>query len=119
VALANDQRAAAGLAPLSQSGDLTEAARSHSIDQASMQTMTHTGSDGSNAGDRIARAGFAAGAWAENVAAGYGSASGVIDGWMGSGGHRQNILDPAFTSIGVASAQASDGTLYWTMVLAA
>jgi uncharacterized protein YkwD len=118
VALANEQRAAAGLPALTERGELTDAARSHSIDQASMQTMTHTGSDGSSAGDRIARAGFPAGAWAENVAAGYGSASGVIAGWMGSDGHRENILDPSFDSIGVASAQASDGTLYWTMVLA-
>ena len=83
-----------------------------------MQTMTHTGSDGSSPGDRISRVGFPAGAWAENVAAGYGSAAGVIEGWMGSEGHRENLLDPSFTSIGVASAQASDGTLYWTMVLA-
>jgi len=83
-----------------------------------MQTMTHTGSDGSSPGDRISRVGYPAGTWAENVAAGYGSAAGVIEGWMGSDGHRENILDPSFTAIGVASAQASDGTLYWTMVLA-
>ncbi len=83
-----------------------------------MQSMTHTGSDGSNAGDRIARAGFAASAWGENVAAGYGSTTAVMDGWMGSRGHRENILGDAFTSIGVASARAGDGTLYWTMVLA-
>jgi uncharacterized protein YkwD len=42
-----------------------------------------------------------------------------MDGWMGSTGHRENILSPAFTSIGVASAQAGDGTTYWTMDLAA
>jgi uncharacterized protein YkwD len=83
-----------------------------------MQTMTHTGSDGSNAGTRIARAGFAAGAWGENVAAGYGSAASVVTGWMGSTGHRENILNGAFTQIGVGYALGSDGTPYWTMVLA-
>lgn len=119
VALVNDQRAAAGLPPLTEVGSLTEAARSHSIDQASRQQMTHTGSDGSSAGDRMARAGFAASTWAENVAAGYTSAASVMDGWMGSTGHRENILSPAFTSIGVASAEAGDGTTYWTMDLAA
>lgn len=118
VALANAQRVAAGLPPLTEMAALTDAARSHSIDQATMQTMTHTGSDGSNAGDRIARAGYPVGTWGENVAAGYASAASVIDGWMGSPPHRENILNPAFTSIGVASAQAGDGTLYWTMVLA-
>lgn len=81
--------------------------------------MSHTGSDGSNAGTRIARAGFDASTWGENVAAGYTSAGSVVNGWMGSTGHRDNILDPSFTHIGVARAQASDGTVYWTMVLAA
>ena len=81
--------------------------------------MTHTGSDGSNAGDRIARAGFSAGTWGENVAAGYATAASVVDGWMNSSGHRANILDPSFTHIGVAVANAAEGTPYWTMVLAA
>lgn len=119
VALVNQQRVAAGLAPLVEDGALTDAARAHAIDQAMRQEMTHTGSDGSSPGDRIARAGFAASTWAENVAAGYTSAAAVMDGWMGSPGHRDNILSPDFTAIGVASAQAGDGTMYWTMDLAA
>jgi uncharacterized protein YkwD len=110
---------AAGLSALTTSDALNRAALAHSTDQAAMHTMSHTGSDGSNAGTRIARAGFAATTWGENVAAGYTSAGGVVGGWMGSSGHRANILNPAFTHIGVAFAQASDGTLYWTMVLAA
>jgi uncharacterized protein YkwD len=80
--------------------------------------MTHTGSNGSDAGDRIRAAGYQPSTWGENVAAGYTSASSVVAGWMGSSGHRANILNPAFTEIGVASATAADGTRYWTMVLA-
>ncbi len=79
--------------------------------------MGHTGSDGSNAGDRIRANGGSFGTWGENVAAGYGSAAGVVDGWMNSAGHRANILNPAFTRIGVAIATSADGTPYWTMVL--
>lgn len=118
VSIANEHRAAAGLPPLVEDPALVDAARSHSLDQAAMQSMTHTGSNGSNAGDRIASAGFAASTWGENVAAGYGSTTAVMDGWMSSHGHRENILGTAFTAIGVASARAGDGTLYWTMVLA-
>ena len=92
--------------------------RSHSIDQASMQTMTHTGSDGSSPGDRISRVGYPAGAWAENVAYGYNSCSAVMSGWMNSAGHKANILNKSVVHIGVASAASSNGTLYWTMVLA-
>lgn len=118
VALANRERVAAGLTPLTADGGLADAARSHSMDQATMQSTTHTGSDSSSPEDRVARSGFDATSLAENVAAGYGTPAAVIEGWMGSAPHRANLLNPAFTAIGVASAQAGDGTLYWTMVLA-
>jgi uncharacterized protein YkwD len=118
VALTNQERANAGLSPLNANGALNTAAAVHSADQAARNQMTHTGSDGSNAGGRISAAGYQPGTWGENVAAGYSSASSVVAGWMGSSGHRANILNPAFTQIGVASATAADGTRYWTMVLA-
>lgn len=79
--------------------------------------MTHTGSNGSSAGDRIRANGGSFRTWGENVAAGFGSANGVVNGWMNSSGHRANILNPAFTQIGVAVSYAADGTPYWTMVL--
>jgi uncharacterized protein YkwD len=38
---------------------------------------------------------------AENIAVGYRSAAAVVDGWMNSEGHRRNILDCAYTMIGI------------------
>ena len=75
IALTNQERANAGLAPLSANGALNSAAAVHSADQAARNQMTHTGSNGSNAGDRIRAAGYSPGTWGENVAAGYSSAS--------------------------------------------
>ncbi len=117
VALTNQQRQAAGLPALATTSALTNAAAQHSQDQAGRSSMGHTGSDGSNAGQRISANGGSFSTWAENVAAGYGSASGVVDGWMNSPGHRANILNPAMTQVGVAVATSADGTPYWTMVL--
>ena len=37
----------------------------------------------------------------ENIARGYGSAEEVMEKWMGSEGHRENILTPVFSKIGV------------------
>ena len=37
----------------------------------------------------------------ENVAAGYATGQSVTEGWMGSSGHRANIVKAAFTKIGV------------------
>jgi uncharacterized protein YkwD len=117
VSLTNQQRQSAGLSALSTDGALTAAAAQHSADQAARNSMGHTGSNGSSAADRIRANGGSFSTWGENVAAGYGSASGVVGGWMNSPGHRDNILSSAFTRIGVAVAISADGTPYWTMVL--
>ncbi len=49
----------------------------------------------------------------ENIARGYSSVSGVTAGWMGSAGHRANILNANYKSIFVGVAQAANGTYYW------
>lgn len=119
IRLTNAHRAAAGLDPVVAHPALQAAALGHSRDQAQMNRMTHRGSDGSDAGTRIERAGYAPRTWGENVAAGYRTAVAVTDGWMASPGHRANILHDWFTLIGVAVAYSDDGVPYWTMVLAA
>ena len=117
--LANAERAAVGLAPLVVHSALAEAAARHSVDQAVQDAMSHTGSDGSNGGQRLNDAGYAWRTWGENVAFGFRTAASVTDGWMKSAGHRENILSPNFVHVAVAWADAADGTRYWTMVLAA
>ena len=119
IALTNAARATAGLPPLATHPQLQEAARAHSQDQAARNQMSHYGSNGSEVGDRVSATGYSWSAVAENVAAGYSTAQAVMSGWMGSAGHRQNILYPGVVHVGVAVATSSSGTPYWTMVLAA
>jgi uncharacterized protein YkwD len=116
-ALANSERAAAGLAPLVEDAMLNSAASGHSNFQAQTKTMTHTGSGGSDLGQRLSSVGYQYAAGAENVAYGYANCADVIKGWMNSPGHRANILSSAVTDIGVAAATASNGSIYWTMDL--
>ena len=118
ITLANQQRTAAGLAPLVEHPSLATAAQGQSMDQARRDTMSHAGSNGSNAGQRIAFMGFRWSSWGENVAAGQPTSGDVMDAWMNSPGHRANILSPSFTVIGVAAVASADGTIYWTMDLA-
>jgi uncharacterized protein YkwD len=119
VGLTNQQRTANGLPPLNAHATLQAVAEAHSVDQATMARMSHTGSDGSTVGTRLTRAGFVWGVAAENVAGGQPDCAAVVGAWMNSSGHRANILGPTVTLIGVAMARAADGTPYWTMVLAA
>ena len=115
--LTNDARAGAGLAPVAENAQADAAAAGHSNDQAAYDTMSHTGSNGSTCGQRLTAAGVAWRTWGENVAAGQTSADQVVQAWLNSAGHRANILNPAFTGIGVGVTASADGTLYWTMDL--
>jgi uncharacterized protein YkwD len=117
--LTNAERTSRGLGALTYNAQLGAAAQAHSQDQANMGTLTHTGSDGSNPGDRITRAGYSWRTWAENAAAGYRSADDVMVGWMNSAGHRANLLNPKVTEIGLGLAFTVNGYPYWTQNFAA
>ncbi|RAO26229.1 uncharacterized protein PSN13_06250 [Micromonospora saelicesensis] len=117
VDLVNAERAKAGCKALSIDDKLMTAAQRHSQDQADHQNMSHTGSDGSNAGTRLDRVGYTWRTYGENVAWNQKTPAAVMDAWMNSSGHRANILNCAFTEIGVGIA-SSNGP-YWTQVFAA
>ncbi|MFG1842321.1 CAP domain-containing protein [Micromonospora sp. NPDC049175] len=117
VDLVNAERAKAGCGALSIDDKLMTAAQKHSQDQADHKNMSHTGSDGSNAGVRLDRVGYAWRTYGENVAWNQQTPAAVMDAWMNSSGHRANILNCAFTEIGVGIA-TSNGP-YWTQVFAA
>ena len=52
----------------------------------------------------------------ENVAYGYHSAEAVMNGWLGSDGHRTNIENSKYTHIGIATESNSEGRLYFTQI---
>lgn len=118
--LVNQQRGAAGLAPLTLNAQLTAAAQGHSQDMADHNFMDHNGSDGSSPFDRMQRAGYSFSFAGENVAAGQSTPDDAMSSWINetppNDGHRQNILSPNFREIGIGYA-FSDVTQfkhYWT-----
>ncbi|GAB4424660.1 MAG: hypothetical protein OHK0015_03770 [Chloroflexi bacterium OHK40] len=129
LALVNAERAAAGCGPLTLDTRLTAAAQSHSEDMATNNFFDHVGSNGSSPGARATAAGYNWRTVGENIAAGYTSAEAVMAGWMGSAGHRDNILNCAYTHLGVGFVyQPDDAPLagvnwpyyrYWTQLFAA
>ncbi|UNY98662.1 CAP domain-containing protein [Zhouia spongiae] len=52
----------------------------------------------------------------ENVAYGYSTAKGVVDAWLASTKHRDNI-DGDFTHIGVSAKKNAEGRVYYTLML--
>ena len=52
----------------------------------------------------------------ENIGEGYRSPTAAVAGWMGSSGHRANIMSKNFTEIGTAVAVGPRGGIYWVQV---
>lgn len=120
--LVNRDRAAQGVGALAGDGRLHDAAVAHSQDMAANNFFSHTGSGGTNAGDRIAAEDYAATAWGENIAAGYLTAESVVTAWLNSPGHRDNMRNGLFTDAGIGYIDAganADFATYWTLDLAA
>jgi uncharacterized protein YkwD len=115
--LVNVERASRGLNPLTPHDQVGAAARAHAGDMAVVDRLQHIGSDGSDAGTRIAREGFNWGSWGENIGVAFTTAQPVFDAWMGSDGHRDQILG-AFTFMGVGAEATGDGTPYWVLLFA-
>jgi uncharacterized protein YkwD len=114
ITLTNQERTAHGCGALTQHSALTTAARGHTRDMADRDEMTHHGSNGSDAGDRVKQAGYPARKWAENIAYGQATPQEVVEAWMDSSGHRANILNCRLTEIGVGHVVNEDGVPYWT-----
>jgi len=104
--------------PLNWNSKLYQAALKHTNDMVTHNFFDHTGSDGSNAGDRISATGYSWYTYRENIAAGYFSAQEVVSGWLSSTGHCSNIMNSLITDMGVAKAPGGSYGMYWTQVFA-
>jgi uncharacterized protein YkwD len=114
--LVNQERARAGCGPLREDARLTTAAGLHSQDMLENDYFSHDSPTQGSPSDRAARQGYPSGV-GENIAAGYPTPQAVVDGWMESRGHRENILDCGYKSTGVGFVSGSTGyRTYWTQM---
>lgn len=110
VALTNAERVKAGCGALTRHSALDSAAQGHAVDMGVHDYFSHTGRDGSSPWDRTGRAGYPSrSGQGENIAAGQADPVVVVRGWMSSTGHRKNLLNCKFKSIGVGYATSSTG----------
>lgn len=101
VTLMNDHRASVGCSRLTWNARVAQVAQAHSDDMVERDFFSHTNPDGDSPFDRLTDAGIGYTLAAENIAWGYGSAEAVLEGWLGSPGHRANIENCALTEHGV------------------
>ncbi len=109
----NDVRREYGLPPVSPEGVLSRVSQAYSIDMLVRHFFSHTNPEGLTAGERLKS--FYHGpiyGWGENIWEGSNLsavdpealARHIIDSWMSSSGHRQNILCPDYTQVGIGVA---------------
>ncbi|WP_031508263.1 CAP domain-containing protein [Streptomyces megasporus] len=110
--LVNLERAAAGCRPLTADPALAELAGEFSRAMADQGFFSHTGPDGDTPWDRAAAAGID-NLGGENIARGQADAAAVMDAWMNSPGHRANILNCDYRTLGVG-AHFAEGGPWWT-----
>ncbi len=114
--LINNARARNGLPALAVNAQLTAAAQGHSIDMACHGLISHTGSDGSSPSQRIVAAGYSP-ARSSEIIYGSGYPRTAFDWWMNDQIHRDEILNPNVTEMGIGYAYASSSSYggYYTV----
>jgi uncharacterized protein YkwD len=106
--LLNQQRAGHGAPDVSANARLATAAGRHAADMVTRHYFAHTSLGGSTFVDRIRRARYvpSKGPWAAGEILAWASGAqatprGIVDSWLASPGHREILLDPAFSEVGV------------------
>jgi uncharacterized protein YkwD len=106
ICLLNAERAGAGLPPLALNPKLIRASAGMSALMVRQHFFAHDTPGGRSLVDRIRPTGYIKGNWSlgENIAWGSGGLAtprAIVNGWMHSKGHRENILYARFKDIGI------------------
>jgi uncharacterized protein YkwD len=114
------ERSFAPAPPVRLSGTLAGVALGHAADMAQHNYFEHQDRAGHSPADRVRAVGYQEKLVGENIAYGPKTADEVVQGWLDSPGHCENIMDPRFAEMGIAYAagRASKRGLYWVQVLA-
>ena len=116
VRLVNAERKKKGLSALTTTTKLTAAAQKRAVEIS--QSFSHTRPNGTSCFTIFSEYGISNSGGGANVACGYSSPQSVMDGWMESSGHKANILNSNFKSIGVGY-YVKDGSKYWVQLFIA
>lgn len=116
VNLVNEERAKEGLAPLTLDTKVSAAAQVRAREI--VTSFSHTRPDGTSFATALKEQNISYRRAGENIAWGQKSPEAVMDAWMNSSGHRANIMNPNFTTIGIGYYQVN-GVNYWCQLFTA
>jgi uncharacterized YkwD family protein/spore coat assembly protein SafA len=116
IRLVNVERAKYGLPALKANWQLSRVARYKSQDMVDKGYFSHTSPTYGSPFKMMESFGIRFSAAGENIAMGMRTPAEVMNAWMNSSGHRNNILNNSFNEIGVGLAKDSKGRQYWTQM---
>jgi uncharacterized protein YkwD len=108
----NRERRAAGVPPMRPEPLLDETAQRYARDMLARSFYGHDSPEGTTVLERSKAAGYRPASVAENIARGQNSVEEVMDGWMASTIHRENILSPIFAELGSGVAVGKNANGY-------
>jgi uncharacterized protein YkwD len=116
--IVNQRRAENGLSALVWNNLAAEAAQARAIELAT--SFSHTRPDGSTCFTALKAVGYSYSTAGENIAAGWVTPEIVMTAWMNSPGHRANILNEEFATVGVGCVYVPDDPkgyhFYWVQL---
>lgn len=98
----NQKRQQAGLTPLRLNGALSNAAANKALYMFQKNFWAHVAPDGKTPWDFILASGYQYTMAGENLAKNFSTSTAVVDAWMGSQSHRENLLKPGYEDVGFA-----------------
>lgn len=117
IRLTNEKRVASGLSPLSENGQLSQAALAKGGDMLAKDYWAHVSPDGVQPWTYISNAGYKYRYAGENLARDFSNPSAAVDAWMASPTHKDNLLSPKYKEIGVAVVEGSLAGVDTTIVV--
>lgn len=106
--LLNEARKVAGAQPLATDAELRKVAAGHTEDMVDRGFFGHVSPSHGTPQDRATRSGLVVSIFGENIAAA-GTPEDAHTGLMESPGHRANMLNTAFTHVGIAAGKGASG----------
>lgn len=116
--LVNEQRVAAGVSELTLSTDVSSVAQVKADDMAQNGYFDHNSPTYGSPFDMLTSFGVSYRTAGENIAKGQQTAEAVMNAWMNSSGHKENILNSSYKQLGVGYS-ANNGSPVWVQMFIA
>lgn len=116
VKLVNAERQKTGLKPLASNANLMKVAQTKAEEMATRGYFSHYSPTYGSPFDMMKKFGISYTSAGENIALGQTTPAAVMKTWMGSAGHRANILGKNYTDMGVGVAKDKNGRTYWVQM---